>query len=113
MSMIEIGCCGAYCKTCLAFVNKTCKGCKIGYENGERGLTKAKCEIKVCCLKKKYNSCADCSGYAVCSSLTTFYSKKGYKYGKYHQATRYMKEHGYQAFIEIADTWKNAFGKYD
>ena len=26
----EIGCCGAYCKTCREF-EKTCKGCKLGY----------------------------------------------------------------------------------
>jgi len=35
MSIMEIGCCGAYCKTCKAFVDKTCKGCKVGYEKGE------------------------------------------------------------------------------
>jgi hypothetical protein len=31
-----VGCCGAYCKTCKPFIEGTCKGCKLGYENKER-----------------------------------------------------------------------------
>ena len=26
MSISEIGCCGAYCRTCSAFIEQTCKG---------------------------------------------------------------------------------------
>jgi len=29
-----IGCCGAYCKTCKAFIDGSCKGCKLGYQEG-------------------------------------------------------------------------------
>jgi hypothetical protein len=39
----EIGCCGAYCKTCIEEWQKkkrpderTCLGCKLGYESGKR-----------------------------------------------------------------------------
>jgi hypothetical protein len=32
---------------------RTCRGCKLGYEHGERDLSKAKCEIKVCFFEKK------------------------------------------------------------
>ncbi|MFA5364535.1 MAG: hypothetical protein WC325_05065 [Candidatus Bathyarchaeia archaeon] len=37
MTVREIGCCGAYCKTCIAWQNekypneRTCRGCKLGY----------------------------------------------------------------------------------
>jgi hypothetical protein len=47
LSIEEIGCCGAYCKTCKAFAQKTCLGCKLGYESGERDISKAKCLWKV------------------------------------------------------------------
>lgn len=68
MTIREIGCCGAYCKTCMEEWQKkkypnerTCRGCKLGYELGERDLSKAKCEIKVCCFReKKLETCADC-----------------------------------------------------
>jgi hypothetical protein len=42
MTIREIGCCGAYCKTCMKQQTekypreRTCRGCKIGYESGER-----------------------------------------------------------------------------
>ena len=32
MSISEIGCCGAYCRTCSAFIEQVCKGCKVGYD---------------------------------------------------------------------------------
>ena len=41
----EIGCCGAYCKTCREF-EKTCKGCKPGYLDGSRGLSRARWKMK-------------------------------------------------------------------
>ena len=45
----EIGCCGAYRKTCREY-KKTCKGCKPGYRDGSRNLSRAKCKMKKCCL---------------------------------------------------------------
>ena len=36
----EIGCCGAYCGTCREY-QKTCKGCKPGYLDGSRDLSRA------------------------------------------------------------------------
>ena len=112
MSVSEVGCCGAYCGTCPALRNKTCKGCKTGYENGERELQKAKCKIKVCCIKKEHQSCSDCSEYADCGTLSDFYNKNGYKYGKYKQAAEFIRQYGYGAFLEIADKWTNAYGRY-
>ena len=29
-----------------------CKGCKIGYDTGERDIAKAKCAMKVCCVRR-------------------------------------------------------------
>ncbi|OPZ90454.1 MAG: hypothetical protein BWY74_02324 [Firmicutes bacterium ADurb.Bin419] len=112
MSVEEIGCCGAYCRTCSVFVQQACKGCKLGYENGERDISKAKCKIKVCCVKMQHKSCADCVEYSACTILNEFYDRNGYKYGKYKQATEYIKENGYDTFLNIADNWKNAHGKY-
>lgn len=112
MSTIEIGCCGAYCKTCKVYQSELCKGCKIGYDNGERDISKAKCKIKICCIDKKMNSCADCPDYDNCSVIQEFHKHQGYKYDKYKQAIEYIKDNGYEEFIKLADRWKNAYGKY-
>jgi hypothetical protein len=113
ISKILIGCCGAYCKTCPALINKSCRGCKLGYDTGNRDISKAKCQMKVCCIKKKYETCADCSDYSTCEIIQEFYNKSGYKYKKYKQAIDFIRENGYPKFIKIADNWKNAFGKYE
>ena len=111
MSITEIGCCGAYCRTCPAFHGMACKGCKTGYENNGRDLSKARCKIKVCCISRQHQSCSDCSEYAACGILDAFYGKNGHKYRKYKQATEYIRENGYAAFLAAADTWTNAYGK--
>ena len=111
MSIEEIGCCGAYCKTCKAY-GEPCKGCKIGFSNGERDVSKAKCKIKICCITKNLNSCADCGSYDECATIQNFHNHDGYKYGKYKQAIEYIKGNGYERFLETADSWKGAYGKY-
>jgi hypothetical protein len=58
---------------------QACKGCKLGYDTGGRDIDKAKCRIKVCCLKKRYNSCADCS----------------------EQAIEFIKQNGYPEFLKM------------
>ena len=83
----EIGCCGAYCKTCREF-EKTCKGCKPGYLDGSRGLSR-RCEI-----------------------IQVFINHPGYKYGKYKQALEFIHAYDYAAFMKAAENWKNAYGKY-
>jgi len=112
MSILEIGCCGAYCKTCPELRNGRCKGCKIGYKDGKRDIAKARCKMKVCCIGKNLNTCADCESYATCEILQGFYGKKSYKYKKYEEATRFIREKGYARFMETADGWKNQYGKY-
>jgi hypothetical protein len=112
MSEREVGCCGAYCGTCRVFAEHACKGCKIGYGTGGRALSKAKCRIKVCCMGRGYTSCADCPDFADCAILSGFFGKKGYKYRKYREAIEFIRRTGYAKFLEIADTWKNAYGRY-
>ncbi len=112
MSIEEVGCCGAYCGTCPALKENTCRGCKLGYEIGERDLSKARCKMKVCGIGKGYPSCADCGDYETCDILQNFYSKNGYKYKKYKEALDFIRQNGYDAFIAIADTWKMQYGKY-
>ena len=112
MSELEIGCCGAYCGTCKPYLAKFCGGCKIGYKEGKRDITKAKCKFKICCITKGYISCADCIKFSKCDIIQNLYKKNGYKYKKYKQAIEFIKKNGYRKFINIANQWKNAYGKY-
>jgi hypothetical protein len=116
MSIAELGCCGAYCRTCPARRQNACRGCKLGYESGERELAKAKCKIKVCCMGKGYTSCADCTEYDACNMLQGFYNKNEHtrhRHAKYKQALDFIRENGYAQFIELADGWKCQYGKLD
>ncbi len=112
MSVREIRCCGTYCKTCIQWQKTkypnehTCQGCKLGYENDKRDITKAKCEIKICCFGKKHlETCADCPNYP-CPITEKFYSKKGYKYKQYQKQLEFIKQNGYKTFLEQAEKWK-------
>jgi len=110
--ILMIGCCGAYCKTCRALADGSCRGCKLGYENGERDINKAKCRMKACCFKERgLNTCADCPELASCVIMREFFGKKGYKYGKYRQSIEFIVENGYTRFIEAASGWKGPYGK--
>ena len=107
----KIGCCGAYRKTCREF-EKTCKGCKPGYLDGSRDLSRAKCRMKKCCLTKGHITCADCEKYDRCEIIQSFLNHPGYKYSKYKQALEFIHAHDYAAFMKAAENWKNAYGKY-
>ena len=107
----EIGCCGAYCKTCREF-EKTCKGCKPGYLDGSRDLNRARWKMKKCCLTKGHITCADCEEYDRCEIIQVFINHPGYKYGKYKQALEFIHACDYAAFMKAAENWKNAYGKY-
>lgn len=110
--IVLIGCCGAYCGTCPALMENSCKGCRLGYDNGTRDLRAARCAMKRCCLmEKKLDTCADCPDYAECPKIMGFFAKKGYKYGKYRESLEYIRRHGYAAFLETAGMWKRAYGR--
>lgn len=113
MSVREIGCCGAYCKTCIEFLtNGQCRGCKLGYDDGSRDIAKSKCSYKNCCFRdKKLETCADCTEYSSCELIHSFYSKNGFKYKKYKQSIEHIRVNGYLAFLELADKWKGPYGK--
>ncbi|MEX1307127.1 MAG: DUF3795 domain-containing protein [Eubacteriales bacterium] len=108
-----IGCCGAYCGSCRAYRDKTCKGCKLGYADGTRDLKKAKCKIKRCCVGKGYISCADCLAYDRCETIQRFHQHEGYKYGKYRKAIALIKAKGYDEYLKIAKKWTHAYGKFE
>ncbi len=108
----EIGCCGAYCKTCREFL-KTCKGCKSGYSDGTRNLSKAKCKMKICRLNKSHATCADCSDFETCEIIGRFINHSGYKYSKYKQALEFIRSDGYDKFLSLAQKWKNPYGRYN
>ena len=106
-----IGCCGAYCRTCRAFLDGPCKGCKLGYADGSRDLAKAKCRMKVCCLGRDLETCANCPELHACETMAVFFNKKGYKYRKYREAIEFIRAHGYPAFLTQADAWRGAYGR--
>jgi hypothetical protein len=90
-----------------------CLGCKLGYEPGGRDLSKAKCEIKVCCFReKKLETCADCQTFP-CQILTMFWSKNGSKYKQYKKQVEFIRQNGYEKFLKNADTWKGPRGKLE
>ena len=111
MSMQEIGCCGAYCRTYRAF-RAQCAGCTPGYAIGERDVRKARCQIKICCMSRGHPTCADCPEFEGCGTLGGFHAKDGYKYGKYRQALLFIREKGCAAFVTVADEWTGACGRY-
>jgi hypothetical protein len=107
-----IGCCGAYCKTCKAYLEDYCKGCKLGFNTGERDINKAKCKIKLCCFRdNNLDTCADCSNLESCKIINSLYSHYGYKYNKYKESIEFIKKNGYSEFIKFSDKWKGAYGK--
>jgi hypothetical protein len=111
MSIQEIGCCGAYCRTCRAY-RSPCGGCTSGYASGERDIRKARCQVKVCCVTRGQPTCADCPEFDDCRILGAFHAKNGYKYGKYRQALIFIRKNGHSAFVTVADKWTGACGKY-
>ena len=107
-----IGCCGAYCKTCKPFIDGHCKGCKIGFDTGERDINRAKCKMKLCCFRDHgFDTCADCSDIDTCEIIGAWFAKNGYKYKKYREAIEFIRAHGYPKFLKQADRWTNAYGK--
>jgi hypothetical protein len=112
MSIPEIGCCCAYCRTCRAFRAGQCKGCKLGYDDGSRDIRRAKCTMKVCCMtQKQLPTCADCPDFDSCTVLQSWYGKAAGKYRRYAASAHYIREHGYRSFMKIADKWKDACGQ--
>ncbi len=113
MTIREIGCCGAYCKTCRTSSSGiNCRGCKLGYESGKRDINKARCKIKVCCFKERQlETCAECKAYPSCQLIHGFHDKSGYKYKKYKQSMDFIKKKGYADFLKAADNWKGPYGR--
>jgi hypothetical protein len=109
-----IGCCGAYCRTCGALREGFCKGCKLGYGEGERKISRAKCLMKVCCFgEKRLETCADCPEYTTCEIIRGFQAKKGYKYRKYRESLEFIRKKGYAGFLRLAGGWKGPCGRLE
>lgn len=117
MTIEEIGCCGAYCKTCIEqqrekYPNeRPCRGCKLGYASGERDINRAKCKMKICCFKERgLQTCADCVNYP-CDILLAFYRRKRYAGRRYQESIEFIRKNGYDEFLRIADKWKGPYRK--
>lgn len=113
MTVREIGCCGAYCRTCRGLREGGCRGCKLGYGTGKRDIDKARCRIKVCCFKeRKLETCADCPNYP-CEILEIHWSKKGWKYKQGRKQLEFIRKNGYGEFMKRANKWKDCRGRFD
>lgn len=44
--------------------------------------------------------------------IQAFIQHPGYKYTKYKQALEFIRTHDYAAFLQVTESWKNAYGKY-
>jgi hypothetical protein len=111
---IYIGCCGAYCKNCKPYVDGYCKGCRLGYESGERNISKAKCKIKLCCFKdNNFETCADCDKFSNCEIFNGRFRVGTRDHKKYQESLFFIKNSGYDKFILRADKWKGTYGKLD
>lgn len=109
-----IGCCGVYCKTCKPFRDGFCKGCRLGYDDSKRDINKAKCIIKLCCMKdKEYETCAECAEFHSCENIKTKFGKEKYNFRKCKQCLEFIRENGYSEFIEVAKNWKGPYGKIE
>jgi len=108
---VDMGRCGAYCKTCRAY-KASCKDCRIGCKNGGRDIRRARCKIKICCIKSGSDTRADCPRFPDCKTVNAFQGKKGEKYGKYKLSLQFIGKNGYDAFLRLADHWTNAYGRY-
>ena len=67
--------------------------------------------MKVCCLERGLETCADCPELHTCETMTVFFNKKGCKYHKYREATGLIRAHGYPEFLAQADAWRGAYGR--
>ena len=107
-----IGCCGAYCRTCRSFVAGSCKGCRLGYETGERDIARARCRIKRCCFGDRgLETCAECPEFDRCGTLAAFHGKRCKEYGRYRKSLEFIRREGYPAFIERSEGWEKAYGE--
>ena len=58
------------------------------------------------------NNYASCAEYPVCEMIQSLHNHHGYKYMKYKEAIHFIIQNGYSSFLEIANTWKMQYGKY-
>ena len=108
-----IGCCGAYCRTCRNLALGHCKGCKVGYEDGQRSMERAKCRIKICCFgTRELETCAECSELDHCRVLAKFHGKNAPEYGRYRESLEFICENGYAEFAKRAKAWRRGYGEF-
>ena len=108
-----VGCCGAYCKTCMGPKNP-CKGCRLGYEDGTRSVLRSRCKIKRCCLiEKELPTCMECEEFESCDVLQTFYNHPRARtaHQKVRRAAEFIRKHGYNRFEEVAGDWIGSKGE--
>ena len=61
-------------------------------------------------MERKLETCADCHDYP-CAILEAFWNKTGWKYKQYKKQLEFIKQNGYDRYLNNADKWKRAYGK--
>jgi len=90
--------CGLYCAACRGYISGKCVGC-IGNEKASW------CKIRLCCIEKKINSCADCDEYEDvnrCKKYNNLFSKliSLLFNSDRKKCIDYIKCNGYDGFVE-------------
>jgi hypothetical protein len=68
--------------------------------------------MKVCCfVERRLETCADYPTYP-CEVLQGFWNKNGWKYKQYKKQLEFIRQNGYDKFLNEADKWKGPHGKF-
>ncbi len=60
---------------------------------------------------RQLQTCTDCPDFTSCETIQNWYKKNGHKYRRYGESAEFIREHGYDRFVEIAAGWKDAYGR--
>lgn len=92
-----------------------CKGCKTGYLDGSRDLSRTRCNIKKCCLARGHIICRDCVEYESCGTVQSFLNPPATNTASTSRRWS-TPAHGHAAFLNAAflnaaQHWTCAYGK--
>jgi hypothetical protein len=60
--------------------------------------------------ERQLQTCANCKDFSSCRILQNWYQKAGGKYQRYKKSADFIRNQGYDRFVEIAHQWKDSCG---
>jgi hypothetical protein len=61
-------------------------------------------------VERKLETCADCPEYQ-CEVLEAFWNKNGWKYKQYKKQLEFIRQNGYEKYLNKANKWERSHGK--